>query len=66
MNRIRIKTSKVYERMDALMLTQAELAEIIRVTPNGLDNILTRGTCYPTIIGRLAKVLGIKVWELVA
>lgn len=66
MNMIRIKTSKVFNRMDALMLTTDDLAEAIGVTTKTMSRILTQGTCFPTTMGKLAMVLGIKTWELVA
>lgn len=66
MNIIRIKTSLVYARMDALMLTTAELAEIIGVSESAMRRILNLSTCKPTVMGKLAMVLGINVWELVA
>ena len=66
MNISRIKTSLVHARMDAMMLTTAELAKYIGVTPSTMSRILTTGTCFPTTMGRLARVLCINAWELVA
>lgn len=66
MNMIRIKTSKVFSRMDALMLTTDELAAAIGVSTKTMSRILTQGTCFPTTLGKLAMVLGLEPWELVA
>lgn len=65
MNMIMIKTSLVHARMDVMMLTTAELAEAIGVNPSTMSRILTRGTCKPTTLGKLALVLGLNVWELI-
>ena len=66
MNMIRIKISLVYKRMNALMLTTADLADAIGVCPETMSRIMNRGTCKPTTLGKLALVLGVNVWELVA
>lgn len=66
MNMIMIKTSLVHARMDVMMLTTDDLAEAIGVTTKTMSRILTQGTCFPTTMGKLAMVLGIKTWELVA
>ena len=66
MNMIRIKTSLVYDRMDAMMLTTADLAEAIGVSIGTMRRILNLGTCNAITMGKLAMVLGIKVWEMVA
>lgn len=66
MNMIRIKTSLIHTRMVDLMLTHADLAEAIGEPISTLRRILTQGTCKPTTLGKLALVLGVNVWELVA
>ena len=65
MNMIQIKTSLIHARMQVMMLPTAELAEAIGVSVSTMATILTRGTCKPTTLGKLALVLGVNVWELV-
>ena len=65
MNMIQIKTSLIRARMQVMMLPTAELAEAIGVSTSTMATILTRGTCKPTTLGKLALVLGVNVWELV-
>ena len=65
MNMIQIKTSLIRARMQVMMLPTAELAEAIGVSTSTMLTILTRGTCKPTTLGKLALVLGINVWELI-
>lgn len=65
MNMIQIKTSLIRARMEVMMLPTAELAEAIGVSTITMATILTRGTCKPTTLGKLALVLGINVWELI-
>ena len=65
MNMIQIKTSLIHARMKVMMLPTAELAEAIGVSTSTMATILTRGTCKPTTLGKLALVLGVNVWELI-
>lgn len=54
----------IFARMDALMLTTADLAEIIGISTKGMSGILNSGTCSPITLGKLAKVFGLEPWEL--
>ena len=61
---VKIKRSLIFARMDALMLTTADLAEIIGTSTKGMQGILNSGTCSPITLGKLAKVFGLEPWEL--
>lgn len=65
MNMIRIKTSKVFDVMEAKKMTTDDLAAAIGVSTKTMSRILTHGTCFPTTLGKLAMALGIYTWELV-
>ena len=66
MSMITIRTSLIYKQMDALSLTTDELAAAIGISAKVMERILVRGTCSPIVAGKLSKVLGIHMWELVA
>jgi len=63
---IRIRTDIIHRRITELMLTRADIAEAISISVKTMDSILCRGTCSPITMGRLARVLGVEPWELVA
>ena len=61
---VRIRTTLLFARMDAMMLTTADLAEIIGISTKGMQGIINSGTCSPITLGKLAKVFGLEPWEL--
>lgn len=61
---VKIRQSMIFARMDALMLTTADLAEIIGISVKGMQGILNSGTCSPITLGKLARVFGLEPWEL--
>ena len=61
-----IRTDIIHRKMDELMLTKSDIAEAVSISEKTMDSILCRGTCSPITMGRLAKVLGVEPWELVA
>jgi len=66
MNKININVGRVRAGMAAKGLTIKETAELIGVTRHSLDQILRAGRCQAFMMGRIARVLGIPVYELVA
>lgn len=46
-------------------MTQTDLAEKCGISRQNLNNMLTRGTCVPKTVGRLARGLGVDVREIV-
>lgn len=44
---------------------QTELAERCGMMRQNIHTILFRGTCLPKTAGKLAKALGVNVWEIV-
>lgn len=61
-----IRTELIHRRMEELMLTRSDIAQVISISEKTMDGILCRGICSPITMGRLARVLGVEPWELVA
>ena len=47
-------------------LTTKDLAEKCSMRPQNLSNILSRKTCKPATVGRIAEALGVDVTEILA
>lgn len=61
-----IKTRYVRDLMLEKHLPLTKVAEQVGIKKESLATILRTGTCSPITAGRLARVLGIEVWELIA
>lgn len=46
-------------------MTMKQLAEKIRMKPQNISNILSRGTCLPVTAARIADGLGVTVAEII-
>lgn len=60
-----IKTELLKKALEAQKLTPEAAAEKIGVTPATLRRIIRTGDCGGIHIGKVARFLGVPVWELV-
>lgn len=65
MSMIQIDIGRIRTSMADKGLTIEATAELIGITRGSFDRILQRGWCQAFMMGRIARVLGIPVWELV-
>lgn len=62
---MKIKTILVRQRIAELDITQKAAAEKIGISNQALSEILRRGTCNGTTLGKLARFAGVKAYEMV-
>lgn len=65
MSKIKINIGRVKAVMAAKGLTNEAAAEQAGINRSSFDRILREGHCAAFTLGKIAKVLGIPVWELV-
>lgn len=65
MNKIKINTGRVRSAMAAKGLGMQEMAEKIGASRSSFDKILREGRCAAFMLGRIARVLDVPVWEMV-
>ena len=65
MNPVKINTGRVKSAMASKSLGFRQTAEKAEITYATFKRILTEGRCTSIILGRIARVLGVPVWELV-
>ena len=63
--RIRINVGRIRTGMAAKDLTITAMVEKTGISRSSFDRILKDGLCTAFMIGKIAKVLDIPVWELV-
>lgn len=61
---MKINTHKIKLILAEREMTRADLAERCGISRQNVSTILTRGTCQPKTIGKLAKGLGIPLEEI--
>lgn len=62
---MKIKTQLVRQAIFDQGLTQKAAAEKIGMSYQGLCEVLQRGTCNGTTLGKLARFAGVKAYEMV-
>ncbi len=62
---MKINTKKIALILADRELTRAALAEMCGISRQNISTILTRGTCEPKTVGKLAKGLGIVPAEII-
>lgn len=65
MGKIRINVGRVKAGMAAEGLTNEAAAEQAGTSRSSFDRILKEGRCTAFMLGRIARVLDIPIWELV-
>lgn len=65
MNKIRINVGRVKAGMAAKKMNQEEMAQALGISCGSFRRILSDGKCVAFMMGRIARVLGVPVWELV-
>lgn len=61
---MRVDSIKIKLVLAEQEMTQTDLAERCGISRQFLSTILTRGTCQPKTVGKLAKGLGVPVAEI--
>lgn len=62
---MKINTTKISLILAEREMTRSSLAELCGVSRQNISTILTRGTCEPKTVGKLAKGLGIDPVEII-
>lgn len=62
---MKLNTTKIALILADREMTRAALAEKCGITRQNISTILTRGTCEPKTLGKLAKGLGVNSAELI-
>ncbi len=62
---VKVNTGRMKSAMAAKSLGFRQTAEKAEITYATFSKILKDGVCSPTFLGRIARVLGVPVWELV-
>lgn len=62
---MKFKTDLIRQRMTALNLTQKAAAEKAGIPYGSFNEMMRRGTCNGTTLGKLARFAGVKAYELV-
>ena len=62
---MKLNTTKIALILADREMTRAALAEQCGVSRQNISTILTRGTCEPKTLGKLAKGLGVNSAELI-
>lgn len=65
MTMTRIKVELIKQKIAEKGLTRAKAAEQAGISPATLSKILATGTSGAINIGKLARLIGVKAWELV-
>lgn len=65
MNKIKINVGRVKAAMAAKKMSQEETAKQLGISRSVFSRILQDGRCAAFMLGRIARVLGVQVWELV-
>jgi hypothetical protein len=65
MNKIRINVGRVRSGLATKGLSNQEAAELTGTSRSSFDKILREGRCAAFMLGRIARVLEVPVWELV-
>ena len=66
MNKISIDVRRVKSIMARYNLSASEVAEKAGTTSGSFTRILREGRCAAFMLGKIANVLGVQPWELVA
>ena len=62
---MKLNTIKIALILADREMTRAALAELCGMSRQNVSTILTRGTCEPKTLGKLAKGLGVDASELI-
>lgn len=62
---MKINTTKIALILAHRQMTRAALADMCGISRQNVSTILTRGTCEPKTVGKLAKGLGIDPVEII-
>lgn len=62
---MRLNTTKIALILADREMTRSALADMCGISRQNISTILTRGTCEPKTVGKLAKGLGIEPAEIV-
>ena len=65
MNKIKVNVGRVKAGMAAKGLSHEEAAKQAGTSRSSFDKILREGRCAAFMLGRIARALGVPVWELV-
>ena len=62
---MKLNTTKIALILADREMTRAALAEACGISRQNVSTIMTRGTCEPKTVGKLAKGLGVDASELI-
>ena len=65
MKSVTVKTTEIKVGMARKNLKYKELASLAGISNTTVSTIMKRGTCSPVNAGRIARVLGVDVTELI-
>lgn len=63
---MKVKKELIKEKLKEKELTREQAAELMDIPVATLAHIMRAGACNAINLGRLAKLLDVPVWELVA
>ena len=65
MNKIKINVGRIKAVMADKHLSSESAAMLAGTTRRSFDKILREGRCAAFMLGRIARMLGVPIWELV-
>lgn len=65
LNKVRINTGRVKAGMAAKKMNREDMVQQLGISRSSFDRILREGRCAAFMLGRIARLLDIPVWELV-